>query len=154
MEPARAGAKRKRRNSDRASVRIGGKPAAPCNARRNSARFRSSGRRIHRRERWRPGGAATTAAPQKRLGLSSTSVARALNGADLQTEMTKRTHFGRRPYPSRLRARPLSGDATAWAPRRAKCAGGWRQRQIVCDTVLLDAVSTAPGSDIAPVGTI
>src|SRR6516162_2277944 len=68
MEPARARAKSKRRYSDRASVRIGGKPAAPCNARRNSARFRIRGRRVHRRERWRPGTAATKAAPKEELG--------------------------------------------------------------------------------------
>ena len=67
MEPARARAKSKRRNSDRASVRIGGKPAAPCNARRNSARFRIRGRRVHRRERWGPGVAAKEAVPEEEL---------------------------------------------------------------------------------------
>src|SRR5262249_8563443 len=67
MEPARARAKSKRWNSDRASVRIGGKPAAPCDARRNSARFRIRGRRIHRRERWGPGAGVTKAAAKEEL---------------------------------------------------------------------------------------
>ena len=35
-----------------------------------------------------PGGTVTKAAPQKKLGLSNTSVARALKTAELQTEMT------------------------------------------------------------------
>jgi hypothetical protein len=38
-------------------------------------------------------GAGWSTAPEQRLGLSSTLLARALNGADLQAESTKRTHF-------------------------------------------------------------
>src|ERR1700687_291470 len=67
MEPARPRATSKRRNSDGASVRIGRKPTAPRNTRRNSARFRIRGRRVHRRERRWPRRTASKAALQEEL---------------------------------------------------------------------------------------
>src|SRR5262249_25917619 len=45
------------------------KPAAPRDSSSTSSGIRNGGRRVHRRERGRPGGAATKAAPEKELAL-------------------------------------------------------------------------------------
>ena len=71
MEPARTRGKRSSGCSDRAPARGRHKRAAPSDTPSDLSRIRDGRRRVHRRERRRPWGAAKEAAPKKELGFSA-----------------------------------------------------------------------------------